>query len=104
MMDDQLDEQLRDLAGDYHRPPETPRDEMWTAIQRDRASRRAPKRIGWKPLVWGGLAAAAVLTLGIFIGGRMRSNGNPQVAEETGTESGINLNGPDRAFKVAAVQ
>ena len=102
MMDDRLDEQLRDLAGDYNRPPDTPRDQMWTAIQRERSARRAPKRIGWKPVVWAGLAAAAVLTLGIFIG-RMGTSGT-QIAEFPGTEPRIDTTGPDRAFKIAAVQ
>lgn len=102
MMDDRLDEQLRDLAQEYHQPPETPRDEMWTAIQRDRAARRAPRRIGWKPLVWGGLAAAAVLILGIFIG---RGTGIDTGQEVAGTPNRIiDTTGPDRAFKIAAVQ
>ena len=105
MMDDRLDDQMRDLAGEYNQPPETPREAMWTAIQKDRVARRAPKRIGWKPLVWGGLATAAVLALGIFIG-RSGSNDGGQLAGDTVTtdDSGINLTGPDKAFKIAAVQ
>ena len=45
MMDDRLDEQLKDLAAEYNRPPETPREEMWAAIQKNRAAYRAPRRI-----------------------------------------------------------
>jgi hypothetical protein len=102
MMDDRLDEQLRDLAGEYHQPPETPRDEMWVAIQKNRAAYRAPRRIGWKPFAWGGLAAAAVLVMGIMIG---RMGGEKQVADRPNAPGvQINPNDPDRAFKVAAVQ
>ena len=64
MMDDELDEQLQDLAAEYNQPPETPREEMWTAIQRNRAAGRMRKPFRWKPLVWSGLAAAALLVLG----------------------------------------
>lgn len=103
MMDDKLDEQMRALAGDYNQPPATPREEMWAAIQRDRVARRATRRIGWKPFVWGGLAAAAVLALGIFIG-RSGNGDSTQVAESGQSEPGINLTGPDKAFKIAAVQ
>jgi hypothetical protein len=103
MMDDRLDEQLRDLAGEYHQPPETPRDEMWVAIQKNRAAYRAPKRIGWKPFAWGGLAAAAVLLVGIVIGNGMKSDTGSVASENLGGPT-IDPNDPDRAFKVAAVQ
>jgi hypothetical protein len=32
MLDDRLDDQLRDAAQDYNKPPETPRDAMWERI------------------------------------------------------------------------
>jgi hypothetical protein len=35
-MDDRLDDRLRELAEDYNRPPETPREAMWAAIQAKR--------------------------------------------------------------------
>ena len=108
MMDDRLDEQLRDLAAEYHRPPETPREEMWTAIQKQRAEYRAPRAPRWKPIVWGGLAAAAVLTLGIYIGSVVGRNGSSGVASGNRSNgpdtSDIRPNDPDRAFKIAAVQ
>ena len=103
MMDDKLDEQLESLAAEYNRPPETPREEMWTAIQKNRVAYRAPKRITWKPLVWGGLAAAAVLVIGILIGNGMKGNGGQPIAGNNG-EPRIDTTGPDRAFKIAAVQ
>jgi hypothetical protein len=103
MMDDRLDEQLRDLAGEYNRPPETPRDEMWAAIQQQRAATRAVKPLRWKPLVWGGMAAAALLALGILIGTGMNGRNGQNVAEQPGRPR-IDTTGPDRAFRIAAVQ
>jgi hypothetical protein len=38
MRDDRLDDQLRDGAREYNEPPETPRDEMWAAIQAKRTA------------------------------------------------------------------
>lgn len=106
MMDDRLDEQLQDLAAEYNRPPETPREEMWAAIQKNRVAYREPRRFGWKPMVWGGLAAAAVLVIGIMIGkGTSGNQGDNVAAEPTETRRPtIDPNDPDRAFKVAAVQ
>lgn len=103
MMDDRLDEQLQDLAAEYNRPPETPREEMWTAIQRNRAAGRMRKPFRWKPLVWSGLAAAALLVLGIFIGSGMGGDNSQDIAGGI-IEPIIDTTGPDRAFKIAAVQ
>lgn len=73
MMDereDRLDEWVRDAARDYNPPPQTPRAEMWEAIQ---AGRRAapvvprPLHPVRTPLRWG-LGIAALLALGIAIG------------------------------------
>jgi hypothetical protein len=36
-MDDGLDDRLRDLAGEYNKPPDTPRDAMWERIVAERA-------------------------------------------------------------------
>ena len=105
MMDDRLDEQLEELAAEYHRPPETPREEMWTAIQKQRAEYRAPQRLRWKPLAWGGLAAAAVLVIGIMIGIGVTPHREIADNDSTGTRAPeVNPNDPDRAFKIAAVQ
>ena len=105
MMDDRLDEQLEELAAEYHRPPETPREEMWAAIQKNRVTYRAPKRFAWKPLAWGGLAAAAVLVIGIMIGIGVTPNRDIAGNDSTDTRvPEVNPNDPDRAFKIAAVQ
>src|SRR6266850_116299 len=37
MLDDRFDDLLRESARDYNDPPETPREEMWAAMQAKRA-------------------------------------------------------------------
>jgi hypothetical protein len=37
-MDDRFDDLLRDAAGEYNEPPETPREQMWAAIQAKRTA------------------------------------------------------------------
>ncbi len=37
MTDDRFDERLRQAAQDYHRPPATPREELWQRIAAARA-------------------------------------------------------------------
>lgn len=65
----ELDELLRNTARDYNRPGEAPRDRMWESIRAERA-RRTPARppTAWRRAAVRGLAAAAVLVLGIVIG------------------------------------
>lgn len=41
MTDDRIDQRLRELARDYHRPPAVPREELWARIAAERA-RRGP--------------------------------------------------------------
>jgi hypothetical protein len=85
MMDDRLDDQLRDAARDYNEPPETPREEMWAAIQAERAGIKEAettendlsvlpirrfrhfRRFTVRPLAWGA-GIAALLALGIGLG------------------------------------
>ena len=85
MHDDQLEEMLTGLRDDYNPPPETPREEMWSAIQARLGSESAQGISGsgkvfsldavrrsrmaryQKPLGWA-VAAAAVLVLGLGIG------------------------------------
>ncbi len=103
MTDDQLDERLRALAEGYHHPPETPREDMWQAIQRGRVAQRSRRRPTWRPYAWGGLAAAAVLVVGILIGTRIETS-QPQLAEENQGVPAQPGSGSDRAFRMAAVQ
>lgn len=90
MNERETDELTRILRDTYNPPPETPRDEMWAAIQADlsprdsqvlslehaRAVRRPRRRqaLGWAA------AAAAVLGLGVGIG-RMTAPAPLPVAE-----------------------
>jgi hypothetical protein len=80
--EDRIDEIIRRTASDYNRPPVTPKDEMWAAIQ---AARSAPgprlhvtaggaptgytaqRRFGAR-YAWIGMAAAAVLLIATGIG------------------------------------
>lgn len=117
MTDDRFEDWLGETARkEYHMPPETPREEMWQAIQARRAAGRTGRKPGrraaryWtRPVVWIPLAAAAVLVLGIGIGrwtGQER--GGPQVAQGADTSmapaaGSANL-GSARVYQVAATQ
>jgi hypothetical protein len=72
MMDepnDRFAERLREAVRDYHQPPPTPRDAMWTRIASERRRRREARRLMVTPtwLAWG-VGIAAVLALGVGIG------------------------------------
>jgi hypothetical protein len=69
MNDDRFDAELQRLARDYHRPPETPRDEMWARIAAERARHRQDALVvRLRPWMTWSAAAAAVLVVGIAIG------------------------------------
>ena len=67
MMDDRFEQWLREVARDYHRPGDTPRDEMWRAIMARRATRRRWVLVTRPAFQWG-VGIAAVLALGVAIG------------------------------------
>src|SRR5215210_1491369 len=75
MMDDRFDEWLRDSAGDYNEPPETPREEMWQRIVAARTEQpektvlpfRPSRRFRFRPMAWAA-GAAALLAVGIGLG------------------------------------
>jgi hypothetical protein len=103
MMDereDKIDEQLRQAAQDYHRPPEPPREAMWAAIQRRRAE---PKVIPLRPWLRWGLGIAAVLALGIGIG-RWSIPGTAARPTTTIAERGDTAPRASMAYQVAATQ
>ena len=79
MTHDRFEERLRDAARDYHAPPPTPRDAMWTAI----AARRAAPRQLVRPWMRWGMGIAAVLVLGIAIGRFTTSPGTPIATDPT---------------------
>jgi hypothetical protein len=82
-MDDRFDDLLRDSAGEYNEPPDTPRDAMWERIVAQRAAKteaaeraedRPEDRIlplrplrHLRPLRWAA-GIAAILALGIGLG------------------------------------
>lgn len=98
MNDDRFEERLREAARDYHRPPETPREEMWTAIEAGRRRRTAPRIFILQPAWRWGLSMAAVLLVGVAIG--LWLHPEPQ--------GGVPASGlatrSDLAYGVAAVQ
>ncbi|HEY6224372.1 MAG TPA: hypothetical protein VIW26_11350 [Gemmatimonadales bacterium] len=98
MTDDRFEERLREAARDYHQPPETPRDAMWTAIAAGRRRRAEPRVFVLRPAVRWGLAMAAVLLVGIAIGRWVR----PQPTDSTPTP--VATTGSNVAYGVAAVQ
>lgn len=67
MTDDELNERTRRQLAEYHRPGETPREQMWQAIARERATRRVARRpvAGVRRIAAWGLAAAALVALGV---------------------------------------
>src|SRR5438552_16049904 len=67
MTDDRFEERLREAAQDYHRPPATPREELWRRIAAARAARQRRVLRLRSALRWGGGVAPA-LALGVAIG------------------------------------
>jgi len=73
--DDRFEEFLKQAAADYHRPSETPREEIWARVQEARRAGRDGDRptirpAGRPPIRWLAwpAAIAALLLLGIGIG------------------------------------
>jgi hypothetical protein len=91
---DRFDERLRAAARDYHEPPTTPREEIWTGIVAERQRRREARRMLTAPrwVAWG-VGLAAVLALGVGIGRWTARDGATADAA-----------GPVLAYRVAATQ
>lgn len=100
MSDDRFEERLREAAPQYHRPPETPREEMWAAIVAARRQRRARSRLMQSPAARWGVGMAAVLLLGIAIGRRL-SPPSRQALPATAVEPSRNGDVP---YRLAAQQ
>jgi len=109
--EERLDRWIREVAQGYHRPPETPRDEMWRAIRRQRRRRNG---VSFRPtvrwLTWS-VGVAAVLAVGIGIGYAFsRGNGSaPPVATTPADQPSADLAGstasqPSLALTVVANQ
>ena len=100
MTDERFERRLVEAAQDYHRPPATPREEMWQGIAARRAARRR-RAATWRPVLRWGVGIAAVLALGIGIGrwtAEPRRTGPAPVAAAGGGDRG------PLAYRVAAAQ
>ncbi len=106
MSDDRFEDFVRRAAQDYHRPPDVPREQMSARIVAERAERKAQQArrpsVGQYWVRWG-LAAAAVLVIGIGIGLRLgpRLVRQPQVAQQPATTTAREQ--IPAAFQIAAV-
>src|SRR5207247_10103994 len=83
MTNDRFEERLREAAQNYHRPPATPREELWRRIAAARAARQR-RVIVLRPALRWGVGIAAVLALGVAIG-RMSATGSPTSSGVPGT-------------------
>src|SRR3989442_2577390 len=83
MTDDRFDQWLRDAARDYHRPPATPREELWSRIAAASAARRQ-QIVVIRPLLRWVVDIDAVLALGVAIG-RWSATGSPTSSGSAGT-------------------
>jgi hypothetical protein len=100
MMDDRFEARLREAAPQYHRPPETPREEMWAAIVAARRQRRARWRFVQSPEWRWGVGMAAVLLVGIAIGRWLRPRSDHTLPTAVAT---LPRNG-DVPYRLAASQ
>jgi hypothetical protein len=101
MTEDRFERLLREAAQDYHRPPETPREELWRRITALREARRRRLVFITSPWVRWGVGIAAMLALGVGIGrwtARPPSVGQPAVAAAASGDQGA------LAYRVAAAQ
>ena len=102
MSDDRFELLLREAAQDYHRPPATPREELWARIEAERRRQRtAPRVVGLRPAWRWGLGMAAVLLLGIAIGRWIRPGQQPDVPALASSTAGARS---DLGYRLAAAQ
>jgi len=103
MMDNEetkFDQWLQDAARTYNVPGPTPREEMWARIQAERVE-RGHRVVALRPWLRWGLAAAAVLLVGIGIGRwtayQQASQGGTAVAKADSTSNAL-------VYQLAATQ
>jgi len=101
MTEDRFERFVRQAAQDYHRPPETPREELWRRIATVREARRRRRVIITSPWVRWGVGIAAVLALGVGIG---RWTARPPGASQPVVVAGAGGDQGGLAYQVAAAQ
>ncbi len=101
MTEDRFERFVRQAAQDYHRPPETPREELWRRIATVREARRRRRVIITSPWVRWGVGIAAVLALGVGIG---RWTARPPGASQPVVVAGAGGDQDGLAYQVAAAQ
>ena len=117
MLDDRFEDQLRESAKEYNVPPETPREEMWAAIQAKRAEggqtdgrTDGRKTIPLFPrtlppyrrlLLWPA-AIAALLAIGIGLGRMSAPRTEPATAPVAATATEPRMTGV--AYQVVATE
>jgi len=100
--DEKFNDWLQEAAKRYHAPRPTPRDDMWTRIEAERARRAARRVVELRPWARWTLAAAAVLVLGIGIG---RWTAQRRTGGAAGTPvAGADTSSRDMVYQVAATQ
>jgi hypothetical protein len=109
MLDDRLDDQLRDAAKDYNDPPETPREAMWERIVALREGEKAENGIRrlrplrhFRPLAWAA-GIAAVLALGIGLG-RVSIHTAPPIVAPAPVANAPASRGGNAAYQVATAE
>jgi hypothetical protein len=100
--DPKFNEWLRKQAEAYHSPRPTPREEMWARIAGER-KRREQHVIVLRPWMRWGLAAAAMLALGIGIG-RWSANQQPGGAPVTPIAATVDSTSTNVVYQMAATQ
>lgn len=115
MLEDRWDDQLRESVQDYNAPPETPRAEMWAAIEAQRAEKteRAEKRerspvTPFRPvrpirLLRPLIGIAALLALGIGLGRLTVSRPRP-AAPPVVVATRIQSDAAEVAYQVATTE
>lgn len=118
MMDDEKDWTAEMVDEHYNRPPATPRDEIWAALEGRLADAGRPgegsevvslesrRRKRWAGAGWLAVAATAVLAAGIGIGRWSRGPAAPAMSADTPTAptDGIRRPGTARLNRMAAVE
>jgi hypothetical protein len=102
MLDDRLDDQLRDAAKDYNDPPETPRELMWAAIQAKRTAILPFRSVRPYRLFRFAAGIAAILALGIGLGRLSAPAPAPVPAPPAVASQGPRVSG--MAYQVAATE